>query len=214
MSDRERWIVYPLIFLTLGIALRDKITRSLAEMELITGDGVQLDLKQGLMTDNKAQLHLDFTQGQLAAQTIRCKQLVIEEQATAKRFVSQQSVAREVLVMGPDETVRVILEAVPSASKSESPDQKPGGRVIVFGPGNQPQVILSPGGAGGQVGVVDQSLRLRMNFGNFTDGVILEAETGGQRKTPLLKLPPALIPGEPEAKQDPGPPEPEEPTED
>lgn len=26
MSTRERWIVYPLIFLTLGIALRDKLT--------------------------------------------------------------------------------------------------------------------------------------------------------------------------------------------
>lgn len=27
MSTRERWIVYPLLFLTLGIALTDKITR-------------------------------------------------------------------------------------------------------------------------------------------------------------------------------------------
>jgi hypothetical protein len=29
MTDRERWTVYPLIFLTLGIALRSKITQSL-----------------------------------------------------------------------------------------------------------------------------------------------------------------------------------------
>ncbi len=29
MSSRERWTVYPLLFLTLGIALKDKVTRSL-----------------------------------------------------------------------------------------------------------------------------------------------------------------------------------------
>ena len=28
MSSRERWTVYPLLFLTLGIALKDKVTRS------------------------------------------------------------------------------------------------------------------------------------------------------------------------------------------
>ena len=27
MSTRERWIVYPILFMTLGIALRDKIIR-------------------------------------------------------------------------------------------------------------------------------------------------------------------------------------------
>ncbi len=30
MSTRERWTVYPLLFLTLGIALTDKITRSIS----------------------------------------------------------------------------------------------------------------------------------------------------------------------------------------
>jgi len=28
MSERERWIVYPLLFLTLGVSLRDKVTHS------------------------------------------------------------------------------------------------------------------------------------------------------------------------------------------
>ena len=28
MSDRERWIIYPLLFLALGAALRDKLTQS------------------------------------------------------------------------------------------------------------------------------------------------------------------------------------------
>ncbi len=30
MSSRERWVVYPLLFLTLGIALKDKITREVS----------------------------------------------------------------------------------------------------------------------------------------------------------------------------------------
>ncbi len=29
MSDRERWIIYPLLFLALGTALRDKLTQSI-----------------------------------------------------------------------------------------------------------------------------------------------------------------------------------------
>ena len=211
MSDRERWIVYPLIFLTLGIALRDKITRTLDEMELIAGDSVQLDLKYGQMRGEDPSLLLDFAQGQLSAETIRCRQLVVEEQVTTKRVIAQQSVAREVLVMGPDETVRVLIESVPSASKAAAPGEAKGGRLIVFGPSNEPQVVLSPGSSGGQVAVVDKTLRLRLNFGNFTDGVILEAETGGQRKTPLLRLPPTLTPpAETQNDPTPGPPEPEE----
>lgn len=35
MSSRERWTVYPLLFLTLGIALKDKVTR-VVNTELVT----------------------------------------------------------------------------------------------------------------------------------------------------------------------------------
>jgi hypothetical protein len=34
MSSRERWVVYPLVFLTLGIALKDKITRDVSVKRL------------------------------------------------------------------------------------------------------------------------------------------------------------------------------------
>jgi len=37
MSDRERWIVYPLLFLALGVSLRDKITRSISDIDTIAG---------------------------------------------------------------------------------------------------------------------------------------------------------------------------------
>jgi hypothetical protein len=35
MSSRERWTVYPLLFLTLGIALKDKVTRSVDTDQLV-----------------------------------------------------------------------------------------------------------------------------------------------------------------------------------
>src|SRR5262245_41183996 len=37
MTDRERWIVYPLVFLSLGISLRDKLTRTIDNVDLIEG---------------------------------------------------------------------------------------------------------------------------------------------------------------------------------
>ncbi len=55
MSSRERWTVYPLLFLTLGIALKDKVTRE------ITTDRVSC--KALLVTDRHgdAQLALAST---------------------------------------------------------------------------------------------------------------------------------------------------------
>jgi len=35
MSDRERWTVYPLLFLTLGVALKDKIVREVNVKDVI-----------------------------------------------------------------------------------------------------------------------------------------------------------------------------------
>jgi len=45
MTDRERWTVYPLLFLTLGVAMRDKI------FNLVEVDNVQC--KQLIVTDQE-----------------------------------------------------------------------------------------------------------------------------------------------------------------
>jgi hypothetical protein len=47
MSDRERWIVYPLLLLALGTALRDKVTRVIQNVNLIEGSEAQFDLHEG-----------------------------------------------------------------------------------------------------------------------------------------------------------------------
>jgi hypothetical protein len=62
MSDRERWIVYPLLFLTLGIALRNQFfpTRRFGAVDLRAGE--------------------------LSAQRIRCDELVVNDKADCREM--------------------------------------------------------------------------------------------------------------------------------
>ncbi|MEX0939214.1 MAG: hypothetical protein WDZ59_15235 [Pirellulales bacterium] len=46
MSDRERWIVYPLLFLALGLALRDKLTQVI-QCETLICNRLQIEDRQG-----------------------------------------------------------------------------------------------------------------------------------------------------------------------
>ena len=65
MSTRERWIVYPLLFLTMGIAMRDQFlpTRSLGAV--------------------------DFRAGKISAQEIVCDKLVVQQEARSKQLLSE-----------------------------------------------------------------------------------------------------------------------------
>jgi hypothetical protein len=74
MSSRERWIVYPLLFLTLGIAMRDKIihpnhlqTENIAAAQIrcgqLTADSVVCDRAQAL--------------GAVATPTVNCRELTV-----------------------------------------------------------------------------------------------------------------------------------------
>ncbi|MGD0654798.1 MAG: hypothetical protein ABSA16_10675 [Thermoguttaceae bacterium] len=73
MSDRERWIVYPLVFLTLGIALRNQF----------------LPTRQFGAVDLKA--------GELTAQKITCNELVIREYAQCNQLQCEQFQFNEAL---------------------------------------------------------------------------------------------------------------------
>lgn len=73
MSSRERWIVYPLLFLTLGIAMRDKVVPPrLRARELMA-------------------------QGEVLADTVRCNRLEVG-QADCRRLVADQAQCRLVVV--------------------------------------------------------------------------------------------------------------------
>jgi hypothetical protein len=83
MSSRERWIVYPLLFLTLGIVMRDKII---------------------------PQAHFQSFQSQeIAAERIRCGQLQVDQVAIAARIVGRSIQCGEFSVAGPNGRPTVII---------------------------------------------------------------------------------------------------------
>ncbi len=92
MSTRERWIVYPLLFLTLGIALRDKVNpprqircEQLQVEKMICGEAeIEQTGRIRQMLCNEAEV----------AQTARIRQVLCD------RVESGQSVCRSLLVNG------------------------------------------------------------------------------------------------------------------
>ncbi len=49
MSDRERWVVYPLLFLTLGLTLRDKMTGTIERLVYLGGKSASMNFEQGIL---------------------------------------------------------------------------------------------------------------------------------------------------------------------
>jgi len=80
MSTRERWIVYPLLFLTLGIVMRDKV------MPLAR-----------------------FQASEVAAGRIRCNQLQVDQVVSAGGLVVQGIQCGELLVGGPNGRPTVLV---------------------------------------------------------------------------------------------------------
>ena len=89
MSTRERWIVYPLLFMTLGIALRDKIKPPTH----LGNRGVQLQA------------------GEIVAGRIRCGQLQVQETAVCNRLESTRSECHTLLIYGPTDQPVVVAGA-------------------------------------------------------------------------------------------------------
>ena len=88
MSTRERWIVYPLLFMTLGIAMRDKVIPP-----------VQL-----------GSVGLQFQAGEIATQRLRCGELQVGR-VVCDRLQSNQSECHTLLVNGPNGRPVVIAGA-------------------------------------------------------------------------------------------------------
>ena len=90
MSTRERWIVYPLLFLTLGIALRNKI------LPPTRFGGMETTLKAG----------------EIDVRRIRCGELQAGR-AIFNRLEAGRSECRELIVVGPAGRPAIIAYADP-----------------------------------------------------------------------------------------------------
>jgi hypothetical protein len=83
MTDRERWIVYPLLFLTLGIALRNQFlpTRRFGAVDLRAGE--------------------------LSAQRVVCKELITEKGECLQQFQFNEALAKHIGVLGLLECIQL-----------------------------------------------------------------------------------------------------------
>jgi hypothetical protein len=107
MSDRERWIVYPLLFLTLGIALRNQF--------LPTRRFGAVDLKAGEIT----------------AQKILCNDLVVYQKGECKQFQFGDALGKHIIVSGLAECVQ--LKAGEAACQAMLVVNKEGKPVVMAG---------------------------------------------------------------------------------
>jgi hypothetical protein len=94
MNDRERWTVYPLLFLTLGIAVKDKIVR-LTDADTVNCQRLIVHDRQ-----NRPQVIIASTPdgGLLTdAETIACRRLIVQDEHGRRQVVIGSTSAGGVL---------------------------------------------------------------------------------------------------------------------
>jgi hypothetical protein len=159
MSTRERWIVYPLLFLTLGMALREHYGWMLDPPSQIAAREIHCErLQIGQMICGQAQvgqIHCDQAE---IAQTARVRQMVCD------RVESIQSVCRSLFVNGSNG--RPVVAAIMDPRNHN-------GLVEILSANRAPLVQLQSTEGGGMVTTIDQTGKtvlmgcLGKNFGVF-----------------------------------------------
>ena len=150
MSERERWIVYPLLFLALGSALRDKLVKQTRTKQLVCEELIVVDVDGRPQAQLKeAQLRLDFAGRErgyvvanvVQADVVRARALMKGNQQVgaggAGMGVSWPQLLRFLQQIG---LVRMNVTPVPQAVPAPMPPSPPGG-----GPQLAPPAIV-PGG--------------------------------------------------------------------
>ena len=177
MSTRERWIVYPLLFLTLGIVLRDKF------MPLKHLAAVQ------------------FQAGEIAVAKIRCNQLEVDELICRKPLEVDQLICRKQLEA--NELVCKRLEAVQLGCRAllvRGPNGRPvvvagtdsntqAGTVETFSANGVPQVRLFSTGTGGVVTTIGYLGKMAVFMGHVGHGSGVFAESPELGSLLLLSVP-------------------------
>lgn len=202
MTTRERWIVYPLLFLTLGIAMRNQFlpTRTLGAVDLRAGD--------------------------LTAHKIVCDQLVVQQSEECNNLQANDIRVKRVLA-GYSESIQAkILEGdfgkIAVTDKQGKPvvilaedENTKSGAIQTLRADGVPQVQILSNGTGGLVTTFGRSGQVWVRMGNEGQqyGVYMILPQIGQI-IPLTARWPIQIPGvipklPPEEKKE--EPKPEEP---
>ena len=151
MTNRERWIVYPLLFLTLGLGMRDKVAPPSPTF-----------MRPGMNALNIRCVRLE------------CQDLTVTGQNGEKRVRMgvTRNQAGQMEVYGSDHTL-VLVAGADSAGRS--------GRLQTLAADTTPQVSLHSTDQGGQVATFDREDKTRVVLGYDTmgAGTFLVAPKGG-----------------------------------
>ena len=133
MSTRERWIVYPLLFMTLGIAMRDKV----------------------IPPNHLGNLGMQFEAGAIVTPQVRCDELrvgrVVCGRLESEQVEARQSECRALLVKGPNNQP-VVVAGTDSNTQA--------GIVETFAASGLRQVQLHSSESGGMVTTVERAGKL------------------------------------------------------
>ncbi len=145
MSTRERWIVYPLLFLTLGIVMRDKYVSQghFGESE-VTAERIhcgQLQVDQVEAAGGIAVRNLQCSE-ELRAGKLRCDELMVDKVLATKGLVVPAIRCNELVVDGPNGRPTIIARTDPTTK---------GGSLITLSPAGAPLILLQPTDSGGLV---------------------------------------------------------------
>ena len=139
MSTRERWIVYPLLFMTLGIALRDKV----------------------IPPNHLGNLGMQVVAGAITTPQVQCNELrvgrVVCDRLESEQVESKQSECHTLLVKGPNNQP-VVVAGTDTNTQA--------GIVETFTAGGLCQVRLHSSESGGMVTTIERAGKLALILGD------------------------------------------------
>jgi hypothetical protein len=155
MTNRERWIVYPLLFLTLGLSMRDKVAPPSPRF-----------MRPGINATNVRCVHL------------QCQDLTVTGPNGKKRVRMgvTPSQAGQMEVYGSDHTM-VLVAGADNTGRS--------GRMQTFAANKTRQVLLHSTDRGGQVATFDRDDKTRVVLGYDGMGpgtFLIEPEKEGETR--------------------------------
>jgi hypothetical protein len=184
MTERERWIVYPLLFLALGTSLRGKL--GLAEDEIaakkiviVDADGKPTILfKDGVVTAKKVEETEPLKAKQVIIKDMVCENLLVQKNAIVNNeILSRRNISGEIAVVDP-RNENVIIARI-----GKSPSGASGSLVLSSSNGSP---VIGMGSSNGVTGAIE--LIQRKNGQNPIVGTIINADGKGNLElTPIAK---------------------------
>ncbi len=183
MSTRDRWTVYPLLFLALGIALRSKVTSTI-DVDSLTSRRTETTLVNA---------------AQVTAKSVLCDDLQItgKDGKPRVRLGTTRVNTGGIEVYGRDGNLVAAMTVDPDTDRAslrlQTADGTPqvtigsdsdGGILEVHSKTGQPQVLIHSMASGGVVTTIDAEGNIRIDFGKRVDESAPPADNAAPKADP------------------------------